>query len=125
MQRYSALLLDHFAHPRNAGALPNATGTGIARYPTCGDVTCIFVRIEDGVVADASFQASGCGPVIACGSVLTEMVTGRSVSEAAAMTAQAVASAIELPEPKMHCADLAVSALRAAIEKDRVRRSEG
>jgi len=125
MHRYNETLLDHFKHPRHAGALPDATGTGIARYPTCGDVTRVFVRVEDDVLIDALFQAGGCGPGIACASAMLEMVVGRPIESALALTARAVADAIGLPEPKMHCADLAISALRAAIEDDRVRRAGG
>jgi len=122
--RYSETLLDHYAHPRRCGALPEATGAGIARYPTCGDVTRIFVRIEDGVLTDASFQATGCGPGISCASALLETVIGGSVASAMAFSARAVADAIDLPESKMHCADLAVAALRQALDDDRTRRTE-
>jgi len=125
MNPYSDILLDHFLYPRLAGNMPDATGIGIARYPTCGDVTRVFVRVEDDLVADARFQATGCGPGIACASAMLGMVVGRSVESAAALPARAVADAIQLPEPKMHCADLAVAALRQALENDRARRAEG
>lgn len=119
--QYRPILMDHFLNPRNVGHLADATGSGIARYPTCGDVTRIFVRVENGVVAAATFQASGCGPGIASSSMLTGMVIGRTVAEAEAITPEDVASAIELPRPKMHTAELAVDALQAALRDSQAR----
>jgi len=117
VKRYSEILLDHFNHPRNAGtALPGDTGVGTAHYPTCGDVVRIFLRIEDEIVADGRFQASGCGPGIACTSALLEMAVGRSAVSAAALTAEDIARILELPQEKAHCAELAVTALRNALQ---------
>jgi len=114
--QYSNPVMDHFLHPRRAGTMPDASGSGIARYPTCGDVTRIFVKVVDGVLDDARFQGTGCGPGISCASMLLDMAVGRPVESALALSARAVADALELPEAKLHCAQLAVSALRAALE---------
>jgi nitrogen fixation NifU-like protein len=102
-------------HPRNAGPMPDASGRGTANYPTCGDVIRTFVRIDKQVITAAMFQACGCGPGIACASFLTEMVRDMTVVEAMFVTPAEVAAALDLPQPKMHCAQLAVSALQEAI----------
>ena len=118
--KYSPQLMEAFLHPQHAGRLENATSSGIAHHPTCGDTTRIFLRVEDGKVADASFQASGCGPGIACASVLLQRVVGQSVTAAASFTAHDVASALDLPAAKHHCAELAVGALRQALDQKAV-----
>lgn len=119
--QYPDILMDHFLHPRNAGHMADATGSGIARYPTCGDISRIWVKVEAGIVVAASFKACGCGPGTACSSVLTCMVVGRTVAEAEAITPDDVARAIELPRPKMHTAELAVDALQAALRDSKAR----
>ena len=60
--RYSTQLQQHFMAPVGAGRLDDASGVGLARHPPCGDTTRIYVRIDGDIVADARFQASGCGP---------------------------------------------------------------
>jgi len=96
--------------------MPGDTGVGTAQYPTCGDVVRIFVRIEDEVVTDGRFQACGCGPGIACASALLEIAVGRSMATAAALTPQEIACLLDLPQEKAHCAELAVTALRNALQ---------
>lgn len=115
MYQYSETLMDHFLEPRNVGALDDAPW-GEACYSTCGDRTRIHVHIERDQVARCSFLACGCGPGIACASWLTVRVIGRSVQEVAQVAVGEIARALELPEPKMHCAVLAVLALHRALQ---------
>ena len=74
---YSALVLDHFEHPRNSGELPQATYSATIENPACGDILELSVRIEQGIIAAISFRAKGCVPAIACASRLTEMAQAK------------------------------------------------
>ena len=113
--QYSETLMDHFLEPRNVGALDDAPW-GEARQDICGDRTRIHVHLEQDRVARCTFLACGCGPGIACASWLTVRVIGRSVQEAVQVSVGEIARALELPEPKEHCAVLAVLALHRALQ---------
>ncbi|MBI4396505.1 MAG: iron-sulfur cluster assembly scaffold protein [Elusimicrobia bacterium] len=113
---YSAHVMDHFQNPRNAGDLPGANAVGSAGNPSCGDVLRLYLKIENGRVAQASFKTFGCGAAIATSSILTEMVKGKTVEELRAVTnAQVVEALGGLPPFKAHCSVLAEDALRSAL----------
>ncbi|MHB2015686.1 MAG: iron-sulfur cluster assembly scaffold protein [Candidatus Xenobia bacterium] len=112
MAKYSAIVEDHFAHPRNAGAMSDATAVGMASNPVCGDTLKLFVRMEGGRVAHASFQAQGCPAAIAAGSMTTLLVIGRDRAGLEQLTNEEVARALGgLPPDKIHCSVLAEDAL--------------
>jgi nitrogen fixation NifU-like protein len=122
---YSATLIDHFERPRNAGAMPDASAQGFVVNPVCGDSMRLFLRIEDGRIARASFLTSGCPASIATSSVATEMVTGLTLDEAEALTREQFAEAVGgLPASKTHCSVLAAQAIRNAGAAWRARPSE-
>ena len=113
--RYSERLVDHFLNPRNAGLMREADGAGSDEYAGCGDLTRVFLRVRDGCVTEARFQAYGCGPTIAAASVATELSTGRPVEDLAALKAQEIEDALDgLPEDRAHAAEVAAGAVRAA-----------
>jgi nitrogen fixation NifU-like protein len=113
---YSDLFIDHMESPRNTGVLPDANGVAETTNPVCGDVLRLAVRVEDGTVAAAQFQARGCGGAVAAASLLTELATGAKVEEALALSRERLAAeAGGLPASKLHTAQLAVDALRGAI----------
>jgi nitrogen fixation NifU-like protein len=113
---YSSKVLEHLENPRNAGELEDATATGVATNPVCGDLLHLRVKVANGRIVAASFKAQGCPPSIAAGSVLTELVTNLSLEEAGRLTPQEVTRALEhLPRNKEHCSVLAIDALRAAL----------
>src|SRR3989304_3122560 len=114
---YSDLVMDHFTNPRNVGMIPDADGVGLEGNPVCGDLMKIFIKVDDGRIADIKFQTFGCGAAIATSSMVTEMVKGKTIDEAMAITNRAVASALGgLPGNKMHCSNLAADAVHKAIE---------
>lgn len=114
---YTVAVLDHFHNPRNAGDLPGANATGEAVNPACGDRMRLFLRIENGVVADARFKTFGCIAAIASSSMLTELLRGRTVAQARALTNRMVVDALGgLPEAKQKCSVLAEQGLRAALD---------
>ena len=115
-EHYSATLIDHFEHPRNAGAMPDADAEAFVTNPVCGDSVRLFLRFEGGRIAAASFLSSGCPASIATSSAATEMVTGRTPEEAEALTRDDYAEAVGgLPKAKVHCSVLAAAAVRNAI----------
>ena len=114
---YSDALIDHFEHPRNAGAMEDADAEAFVTNPVCGDSMRIFLRIEDERVAAASFLTSGCPASIGTSSAATELLTGRTLDEAVALTREDYADAVGgLPKSKIHCSVLAAAAVREAIE---------
>ena len=114
--QYSDKVMDHFLHPRNVGEIEDASGVGEVGNAKCGDIMKIFLDIEDGIIKDVKFQTFGCGSAIASSSMATEMVKGKSIHEALALTNKAVAEALDgLPPVKMHCSVLAEQAIKAAL----------
>lgn len=114
---YSEKVMDHFRNPRNLGKMEDADGIGEVGNAKCGDIMKMYIKVEDGLIADVSFQTFGCGSAIASSSMATEMIKGRPVSEALALTNKAVAEALDgLPPHKMHCSVLAEQAVRAAVK---------
>lgn len=114
---YSAKVMDHFANPRNVGDMTDADGVGTEGNPTCGDVMQIFIKVKDGKIVDAKFKTFGCGAAIAVSSMITELVKGKTLEEALAISKETVANELGgLPAQKMHCSNLGADALRKAIE---------
>jgi nitrogen fixation NifU-like protein len=113
--RYSAALVDHFLNPRNAGLMRDADGSGSEEFEGCGDLTRFYLRVRDGRLAEARFQAYGCGPTIAAASVATELAAGRLLEDLSLLKAQDIEDALDgLPEDRKHAAEVAAGAMRAA-----------
>lgn len=114
---YSLTFKDHIANPRNAGELPDANATGEETNPVCGDRLRLSLRVRDGRIEAAAFLAYGCPPTLVCGSVLTELIIGRTVGEAMLVTRKDLVDAVGgLPSRKQHAASLAIETVRTAIE---------
>jgi len=113
---YTEKVMDHFANPRNVGEIPDANAVGEVGNMKCGDIMKIYMKIEDDVITDIKFKTFGCGAAVATSSMATELVKGKSVKEALALTNTAVVEALEgLPPVKMHCSVLAEEAVKSAI----------
>jgi nitrogen fixation NifU-like protein len=118
---YSTQLLDHFQNPRNAGDVAGANATAEIENPACGDVLRLTLKIEDGRIAAVGFKAKGCVPSMACASALTEMVAGRTITEARGVQRDALIMAVGgIPEASTHAAQLALDALSAALKRAKV-----
>jgi len=114
---YSEKVMDHFTNPRNVGTIEDADGVGEVGNARCGDIMKIYLKIENDTIADAKFNTFGCGSAIASSSIATEMIKGKTVSEALALTNKAVVEALDgLPTNKIHCSVLAEEAVKEAIK---------
>lgn len=117
MALYSEKVMDHFTNPRNVGVIEDADGVGEVGNARCGDIMKIYLKIENGIIADVKFKTFGCGSAIASSSMATEMIKGKPLSDALELTNKAVAEALDgLPAHKMHCSVLAEEAIRSAIK---------
>ena len=121
---HSQKVMDHFMNPRNVGEIPDADGVGEVGNPKCDDIMKIFIKVNNDVITDVKFQTFGCAAAIATSSMATELIKGKSVSDAWQLTNKAVAEALDgLPPVKMHCSVLAEEAIHKAINNYRL--SEG
>ena len=122
---YSELVIEHFQNPRNVGSIEDADGVGKMGSPVCGDLMEIYIKVDNNRISDIKFRTFGCGAAIASGSMASEMIKGKSLVEAEALTDEDVAKALGgLPEKKMHCSNLAASTLHKAIEDYRNKHDE-
>lgn len=117
MALYSEKVMEHFKNPRNVGVIEDADGVGEVGNAKCGDIMKIYLKIENDVISDVKFETFGCGSAIASSSMATELIKGKPLSEAGALTNRAVAEALDgLPPHKLHCSVLAEEAIKAAIK---------
>jgi nitrogen fixation NifU-like protein len=114
---YSRQVLDHFEHPRNTGVVPSPDASAQVENPACGDILKLTVKLFDGRITEVKFLAKGCVPAIACGSALTELVIGKTLKEAAAISREDLVQEIGgLPEASTHAGHLAMDALAALLK---------
>ena len=86
MALYTDTVMDHFMHPRNVGEIADADGVGQVGNAKCGDIMKMYLKIKDGVIEDVKFETFGCGSAIASSSMATEMIKGKTIDEALAVT---------------------------------------
>lgn len=115
---YSARVLDHFQHPRNAGELPGADAEVEAENPACGDILRLAAKLTGDKLGDIRFLARGCTASIAAGSAITELLQGRTLAEAKSLRREQVVEALDgLPNESMHASYLAMDAVNALLER--------
>ncbi|MBE5801131.1 MAG: Fe-S cluster assembly scaffold protein NifU [Clostridiales bacterium] len=123
---YSEKVMDHFANPRNVGEIADASGSGTVGNAKCGDIMKMDILVENDVITDVKFKTFGCAAAVATSSMATEMVKGKTIDEALALTNSAVAEALDgLPPVKMHCSLLAEQAIHAAVEDYQKKHAKG
>ena len=119
MALYTDTVMDHFMHPRNVGEIADADGVGQVGNAKCGDIMKMYLKIKDGVIEDVKFETFGCGSAIASSSMATEMIKGKTIDEALAVTNRQVVEALGgLPAHKLHCSVLAEESIKSAIKND-------
>ena len=117
MALYSEKVMDHFTHPRNVGVIEDANGVGEVGNAKCGDIMKMYLKIKDNVIEDVKFETFGCGSAIASSSMATELIKGKTIEEALAVTNRQVVDALGgLPAHKLHCSVLAEEAIKAAVK---------
>jgi len=115
---YSPQVLDHFEHPRNTGEVADPDASVQIENPACGDILKLTLRVTDGRIAEIRFLAKGCVPAMACGSLLTELVQGKTLKEVRKLRREELVQAIGgLPEASTHASHLAMDALAAALKQ--------
>jgi nitrogen fixation NifU-like protein len=115
---YSARLLDHFEHPRNAGEVAGADADVRVENPACGDVLRLTLKLTGGRIAEIAFQAKGCVASMACASALTELVRGQTIEQARLVSKEQLVNAVGgLPPASSHAGQLALDALQAALNR--------
>ena len=116
MALYTETVMDHFTHPRNVGEIPDADGVGEVGNAKCGDIMKMYLKIKDDRIEDVKFETFGCGSAIASSSMATELIKGKTIEEALAVTNKQVVDALGgLPAYKLHCSVLAEEAIKAAL----------
>ena len=115
---YSEKVMDHFRNPRNVGKIEDADGVGEVGNAKCGDIMKMYIKVDENeIITDVKFNTFGCGSAIATSSMATEMIKGKSIKEALAISNKAVVEALDgLPTNKIHCSVLAEEAVKAAVE---------
>jgi NifU-like protein involved in Fe-S cluster formation len=116
---YSEIVMEHFRHPRNVGRIDEPDAKAIEGSPACGDMVAIYLKVDEKShrITDVKFESYGCASNIATGSIITEMVKGKTLEEAKLISWKHASEALGgLPPIKTHCSILAVDGLRAAIQ---------
>ncbi len=117
MALYSDKVMDHFMNPRNVGEIAGADGVGEVGNAKCGDIMKMYLKIKDGKIDDVKFETFGCASAIASSSMATELIKGKTIDEALAVTNKQVVDELDgLPAHKLHCSVLAEEAIKSAVK---------
>ena len=114
---YSSEVLDHFEHPRNAGVLDSPHVTVQVENPVCGDVLKLYIEVFQDRIATVRFQAKGCVSAMACSSAITDLISGKTLAQAANLRREDLVRVLGgLPEASEHASHLAMDALAAVLK---------
>ncbi len=113
---YSKTVIAEYRNPNNFRNMKSPDALGKVKG-SCGDTVKITLSIENDIIIDACFWTDGCGASIACGNMLTNMIKGKAMKEASAITSTKLIEILGgLPKEHKHCATLAVNTLHEAIK---------
>jgi len=114
---YTDKVIEHFTNPQNAYIMPDADAYGSIGDPACGDSLTFYLRIKNNQIEEISYLILGCCAAIATSSMTSVLAKGKTLEAALKITEDDVIKALDgLPENKVHCSNLGVSALRLAIK---------
>lgn len=121
---YNKKIMQHFTHPKNMGKMKNPDAKATVGNPICGDLLTLYLKIKpsissgQAIIADIKFETLGCVAAIAVSSMVTEMAKGKTLDRASKLTFENINRELGfLPPVKVHCAQLAIQALRKAIKQ--------
>ncbi|MGB9589701.1 MAG: iron-sulfur cluster assembly scaffold protein [candidate division WOR-3 bacterium] len=118
MNLYPEKVMDHIKKPRHRGTMPDATVVADNGNPSCGDELAYYLRIEEGRIVDIKHDARGCAISRAAADILADMVEGKTVEEALALTHEDIVGAMGgISEGRISCATLSIDVLREALGK--------
>lgn len=118
MSRFSETLMDHFQSPRNTGRMETPDAIGVSGVPGQGRYLVLYVRLSEGIIVKAQYECHGCGVTIACGSVLTELITGRTIRDCAGLTTREIVDSLDgVPPDRGDCPEFALHALRQMLSQ--------
>lgn len=121
-QTYSKTVIREYRNPSNFGVIEKPDASGEIKG-SCGDTMKITLRVENERITDARFWTDGCGATVACGSMLTRLIKGKTVNIAAEITSEKLIAALDgLPDESLHCSKLTVDTLQKAIKQYRERK---
>jgi nitrogen fixation NifU-like protein len=113
---YSSIVLEHMHNPRNWGIIDQSDGYARVTGP-CGDTMEISITVKDDTITKCTFDTDGCGATVSCGSIISEMATGKKVSRARRIDQTSILAFCNgLPQENEHCALLAARTLQEALE---------
>ncbi len=113
---YNEKVLEHFKDPHNVGEMENPDGFAQVGSSECGDTMDMYIRVENERITDIKYKTYGCCAAIASSSIATDMVKGKTLEEAEALSkADIVKELGGLPEKKIHCSLMVEDAIKAAI----------
>ncbi len=119
LSKYGRTAIEHANNPHNLGSIPQYDGFG-RHASDCDDTIEIYLSVRANRIVNITFMTNGCGATIACGSMITELAKGNTVDEAYQIGPEEVLEALGgLPDGNVHCADIAVNALREALHNYR------
>jgi nitrogen fixation protein NifU and related proteins len=122
---YSSELLDYFQNPRNVGEIADADASAQLENPACGDVLKLTLKVSGEQIVDIRFKARGCVPAMACGSALTSLVKGKTLSEARGLQPDDLVKTVGgVPEASTHATQLALETLATALDRVSMTRAE-
>ncbi|MDD4343129.1 MAG: Fe-S cluster assembly scaffold protein NifU [Eubacteriales bacterium] len=114
---YTKKVMEHFMEPHNVGEIENADGVGEVGNVKCGDIMKMYLKIEDDIITDIKFKTFGCASAIASSSMATDLIKGKTIKEALAITNKDVIDSLDgLPPVKVHCSVLAEQAFKSALK---------
>lgn len=115
---YNQKTIEYFSNPKNMGEIADADAVAEGGNPTCGDVVKLYLKVKGNKITDIKFKAFGCGACIATASVLTELVKGKTLSQAAKISSQDLADFLGgLPPQKMKCSNFSTEVLQKALKQ--------
>jgi nitrogen fixation NifU-like protein len=114
---FSKKVINEYRKPYHFGSITQPDTKAEIKGP-CGDTMQIQLRLSNDIIKEAYFVTDGCGPTIACGSMLMKIIEGKHLSEIRKLTEMQLIQALDgLPSDHTHCATLTMMTLRQAIKQ--------